>query len=78
MAGLKLNMGAFGSTGGGYAPAAVPAAAAQPTGPTTISQKGFGIVAGGSGGGMVGPIALVSTGTLALVGLIWIWYSLPR
>lgn len=79
MSGLQLNMGAWGAAGGGYGPAATPAAAGpSPQGPTTIGQKAFGVVTGGSGGGMTGPVALVSTGALALAGLIWIWYSLPR
>lgn len=79
MAGLSLNMGAFGAAGGGYAPAATPAAAAaSPQGPTTIGQKAFGVVTGGADSGMAGPVALVSTGVLALAGLFWIWYSLPR
>ena len=79
MAGLSLNMGAFGSAGGGYAPAATPAAAtASPQGPTTIGQKAYGVVTGGSGGSQTGPVALLSTGALSLIALIYIWYSLPR
>lgn len=79
MAGLSLNMGAFGSAGGGYNGAATPAAAgASPSGPTSIGQKAFGVTTGGTGGSMVGPIALVSTGTAAIALLWWIWYSLPR
>lgn len=79
--GLQLNMGlgGQGAFGAGYDGAATPQAAGIATGPTTISQKAFGIVTGGSGGGpRTAPIALISMGTLSLVGLIWIWYTLPR
>lgn len=78
MAGLALNMGAFGSAGGGYAPAATPSAAGASPQATTIGQKAFGIVTGGADQGTVGPVALISVGTLSLLGLFFIWYSLPR
>jgi len=79
MAGLALNMGlqGQGAFGSGYADAATPAAAQQPTGPTTIGQKAFGIVTGG-GRYPVAHIGFVSVGVLALAGLAWIYWSLPR
>lgn len=80
MAGMTLNMGLGSSVfGQGYPGASVPAASgASPQGPTSVSQKAFGIVAGDVGCPRTAGIALVSVGTLALVGLFWIWYSLPR
>ena len=77
MSGLSLNMGLQGA--GGYGSAATPAAAGtSPQGPTTIGAKAFGITTAGAGGGTVGPIALMSVGFLSLVGLVYIWWSLPR
>lgn len=80
MAGLSLNMGlqGQGAYGSGYSGSATPAAAQQATGPTTIGQKAFGIVTGGSTGPSTAPIALLSTGFLSLVGLFYIYWSLPR
>jgi len=80
MAGLSLNMGlqGQGAMGSGFTPgAAVPDPALQPTGPTTISQKAWGIVSGG-GRYPVAHLGFVSVGTLALAGLAWIYWSLPR
>lgn len=81
MAGLQLGGGIRSSVfANGYpgAASAVPdAAGASPQGPTTISQKAFGIVNGG-GVPRTSGIALVSGGTLALAGLVFIWWSLPR
>jgi hypothetical protein len=80
MAGLSLDMGlnGQGSFGAGYGAAATPAAAgASAQGPTTIGQKAFGITTG-SGMSQVGPLALLSVGTLSLIGLVYIWWSLPR
>jgi len=81
MAGLSLNMGlnGNGAFGSGYAPAAVPAAAGtSPQGPTTIGQKAFGISSGAGGARDLPGVALLGFGTLALLGLAWIYYSLPR
>jgi hypothetical protein len=62
----------------GYSTAATPAAAgASPQGPTTIGQKAFGIVTGGTSSGCA-HAALLSGGVLSIIGLVWIWYSLPR
>jgi hypothetical protein len=79
--GLNLNMGlqGQGSFGSGYGSAATPAAAgASPQGPTSIGQKAFGVVTGGSGQYDAAHIGLVSVGTLAILGLVWIYWSLPR
>ena len=79
--GLSLNMGlqGQGAMGSGYAPAATPAAAgASPQGPTTIGQKAFGIVTGGSGQYGAAHIGFISVGAAAIAGLVWIYFSLPR
>ena len=81
--GLSLNMGlnGQGAFGSGYGTAATPAAAgASAQGPTTIGGKAFGVTTGGGGmaGMSAGTIGLLSLGSLSLIGLIWIWYTLPR
>jgi type IV secretory pathway VirB2 component (pilin) len=78
--GLSLNMGleGQGALGSGYGPAATPAAAgASPQGPTTIGQKAFGIVTGGSGSS-VAHIGLISVGGACIAALCFIYWSLPR
>ena len=77
---MMLNMGlqGQGQFGSGYAPAATPAAAvASPQGPTTIGQKAFGIVTGG-GGYSAAHIGLLSVGAASIIGLLYIYWSLPR
>lgn len=60
-------------------PAPVPAAAgATPQGPRTIGQQSFGIVGGDSGGGTVPFWATVGGGIVALTGLAFLWWALPR
>lgn len=79
--GLNLNMGlqGQGAFGSGYGAAATPAAAgASPQGPTSIGQKAFGIVTGGSGQYGAAHIGLISVGGAAILGLIYIYWSLPR
>lgn len=79
MAGLSLNMGAFGSAGSGYAAAATPAAAgASPQGPTSIGQKAFGIVTGSEGGPRTAGLALCVGGLVSIGLLVFVYYSLPR
>lgn len=75
MAGLSLNMGL-----GGYGPAATPAAAnASPQGPTSIGQKAFGITTGdGTGMYSAAHIGLLSAGSLSLIALLFIYWSLPK
>jgi hypothetical protein len=78
---MQLNTGLQASVfSAGYPGAATPAAAgASPQGPTTIGQKAFGIqTGGGSGMYSCAHIGLISAGTLSLVGLLFLYYSLPR
>jgi hypothetical protein len=51
----------------------------SPQGPQTATQAGFGTVAGG-GGGRPGRVTLatLSVGSICLIGLIALWWSLPR
>jgi hypothetical protein len=80
MPGIQLDMGLGSSVfTSGYPGASTPAAAgASPQGPTTIGQKAFGIVTGGSNGSKCAHIGLLSAGVLSIVGLVWVYYSLPR
>ena len=83
MAGMSLNMGAFGSGSAatdGYPMAATPAAAtASPQGPTTIGQKAFGIVTGSESSGPRTACVALCAGGLASIGLLaFIYWSLPR
>jgi hypothetical protein len=81
MAGLSLNMGGMGQVyaGPGWSDGpGVPAAAQQPAGPTTVSQKAFGIVAGGPGVHRLGLLAVFGGGGLSIAALVFIWWSLPR
>lgn len=74
---LNTGLGASVFTAG-YPGAGTPAAAnASPQGPTTIGQKAFGIVTGGTSSGCA-HAALISGGTLAILGLAYIYWSLPR
>jgi hypothetical protein len=82
MPGLQLGsgLGVGGSVfaGGypGYGAAAVPAATTVPEGPATITQQAFGVPSAGSGSRKGLSAAFI--GTLALIGLAFIWWSLPR
>jgi hypothetical protein len=77
--GLQLNMGLQGQgTAASYGGAAVPAAAQQSTGPSTIGQQAFGIVAGDQSGPNTSLYAAIGGGTAALALLVFIWWSLPR
>lgn len=59
--------------------ASVPAAAgASAQGPRTIGQQAFGITAGDTSGGVVPFWATVGGGIVALGGLAFIWWALPR
>ena len=78
---MMLNMGlqGQGAFGSGYGGAATPdAAGASPQGPTTISQKAFGIVTGGQGMYPAAHFGLISVGTLSIAALLYIYWSLPR
>lgn len=78
---MYLNSGLQTSifAGQGYPAAATPAAAgASAQGPTTIGQKAFGIVTGGNSGSKCAHVALLSGGSLSLLLLLGIYWSLPR
>jgi hypothetical protein len=51
---------------------------ASPQGPQTATQAGFGTTADPSGGTSRATMGVLSAGTLALAGLVWLWWSLPR
>lgn len=51
---------------------------ASPQGPVTAAAAGFGTSVGGSGGLDAKTTGVLSVGTLALAGLLYIWWSLPR
>lgn len=54
-------------------------AGASAQGPRTATQAGFGTVAGGGGGGTSRVThGVLSVGSISLIALIWIWWSLPR
>lgn len=73
---LQTGLGGFGHVA--YPGSVGTNANASPQGPRTPAEAGFG-VSGGAGGSMSGTTTgVLSVGTLALVALVWIWYSLPR
>lgn len=75
---LSANAGAYVGPGGYTANASKGTATwASPAGPQTATQAGFGTIAGGGGMRRV-TMGVLSAGSLALAGLIWIWWSLPR
>lgn len=80
MAGLSLNTGLTGSVFSngypGYNSAAVPAATTVPEGPSTITQMAYGVPGTGAGGRK--GLTAAALGTLALVALGFLWWSLPR
>ena len=53
------------------------AANASPQGPYTATQAGFGTVAGGGRPSRV-TFGVLSVGSIALAGLVVLWWSLPR
>lgn len=69
---------------GGFALAAWPgtqgtAANANPAGPSNASEAAFGVTAaGGEGKHTKLALGVLSTGTIALAGLVYLWWSLPR
>lgn len=77
MAGLNLSTGVSARGSGSYTPM-TPAAAQSPTA-GTIGQKAYGISGTGTGSGTaVAGIGSTAVGVLALIGLIYLWWSLPR
>jgi hypothetical protein len=78
---MQLNTG----LGGGFALGTWPgvqgtSANANPQGPQTAAQQGFGVQAtGGANAKLTGhTVGVLSTGTIALGLLLYIWWSLPR
>ena len=69
--------------GGGFALGTWPgvqgtSANASPQGPQTAAQQGFGVQASGGAGLSGHTIGVLSTGTIALALLVYLWWSLPR
>ena len=70
--------------GGGFALGTWPgtegtAANASPQGPATAAQQAYGVQASGPGRKVSGhTVGVLSTGTISLALLIYIWWSLPR
>lgn len=75
---LQTGLGASVFSGGYNSRSSVPAAAQQATGPSTIGQQAFGIVAGDSQCPRTAGLAVMGGGVLALAALVFIWWSLPR
>ena len=68
---------------GGFALASWPGtsgtnASASPQGPATAAQAGFGTTAGGGGRLDGKTFGVLSVSTIALLGLVYIWWALPR
>jgi len=69
--------------GGGFALGTWPgvqgtSANASPQGPATAAQQGFGVQAGGGGRVSSTTVGVLSTSTVALALLVYLWWSLPR
>lgn len=81
MSGLNLQTGLSGSVVGGlYGPgstAAAPTRTAIPEGPTTIASAAYG-GGGGDGGGSNAGMHTCLIGGIAIVILVFMWWSLPR
>jgi len=64
--------------GGGYPSSPfVPGASTVPEGPSSITQRAFGVPSGIDDGGSKG-LTVAGLGTLALAVLAFIWWSLPK
>jgi hypothetical protein len=76
---MQLGAGLGGSVfSNGYPGLAmVPGPSTVPEGPATITQQAFGVPGPGSDPGRKG-LTLAGIGTLALAGLAFIWWALPR
>lgn len=80
---LQTGLSARGYLGGsGYTAQASNGTAtwASPAGPRTATQAGFGTTANPGGGSKMSRVTatVLSAGSISLVALIWIWWSLPR
>lgn len=72
---LRTNLAA----GGNYTPLTPASAQPSTSGANTIAQKAYGISGSGTGGGTkTAAWGSMSVGALALAGLIYLWWSLPR
>lgn len=76
---MQLETGLSGRFGAGFPGVAGTNAGASPQGPSTAAEAGFGVdVGSGSGGGDGKTTGVLSVGSLALIALVFIWWSLPR
>ena len=78
-AGLSLRTGISGGLNGSgnYTPM-TPAAAQSPTS-ASIAQRAYGVSGTGvDSGSIVAGAGSTAVGALALIGLIYLWWSLPR
>lgn len=77
MPGLSLSTGLHAGAGGSYTPM-TPASSMSST--ASIAQKAYGISGTGvpNSGGVVPGYGSVGVGVAAIVGLIYLWWSLPR
>lgn len=76
---MQLDTGLSGRFGAAWPGVSGTNANASPQGPATAAEAGFGVDVGG--GGVVADgktTGVLSVGTLALVALVFIWWSLPR
>ena len=76
--GLQGSISAGSYTGPGAPLAAGTSAQASASGPRTIGQQAFGVVAGDMDGSNAPAYAILGGGALALGLLVFIWWSLPR
>lgn len=79
--GMNLDMGLGGGAGFGMAfpGAAGTAAVASPQGPSTAAGAAYGVnMDQGQASGDTKTTGFLSVGTLSLLALVFIWWSLPR
>lgn len=78
MAGLQLRTGF--SAGGSYTPLTPASAQPSTSDSSTIGQQAYGISGSGvdPGGSSLAAYGSVATGLVALLGLVYLWWSLPR
>jgi len=76
--GMNLDMGLGGRFGAAFPGTAGTATSASPQGPATAAEAGFGTTVGGGVQADGKVFGVLSVGSLALIGLVFIWWSLPR